>query len=64
MVNNRAMSAASVQPYVQALYAESPDASFVVLLAKGSTVRDTAVAIEAGRSIGVTVTPIQKIEGQ
>lgn len=63
VVNNRAMTAASVQPYVQALYAESADAKFVVLVTEGSKVRDTAVAIEAGRSIGVDVTPIQMIEG-
>jgi len=55
VVNERPMSAASVRPYVVALSTEYPQASFVVELAKGSIVRDAAVAIDAGRSIGVDV---------
>ncbi len=62
VVNGRALSRNSVRPYVQALYAENPDAGFAVLLAKGSIVKDAVVAIEAGRSIGLHAVPITPIE--
>jgi biopolymer transport protein ExbD len=61
-VNNRSMSAAGVRSYVVALSAENPTASFVVELAKGSIIRDAAVAIEAGRSIGHDVVTIMRDE--
>ena len=62
IVNGRVLSASSVQPYVQALSAENPEAGFGVLLATGSKVKDAVVAIEAGRSIGIDVVPIAREE--
>lgn len=62
LVNGRVLSSDSVRPYVYALHAENPEASFIVLLAEGSVVRDAAVAIEAGRSIGLDVVPIASEE--
>lgn len=58
VINGRVTSGAGVQSYVQALYAENPGASYGVLLSKGSKVKDAAVAIEAGRRIGLEVVPI------
>ena len=57
-INGRVMPAASVRPYVQALYAENPQASFAVVVEPGSKVKDAAVAIEAGRAIGFESVPI------
>ncbi len=62
VVNGRSMTATSVGPYVRALYGENPDASFGVLLASGSKVKDAVVAIEAGRAIGFDVVPITRKE--
>ena len=62
VVNGRSMTAASVQPYVQALYGENPNASFGVLLASGSKAKDAVVAIEAGRMIGFSTVPITRKE--
>jgi len=62
IVNGRVLSASSVQPYVQALYAENPEAGFRVLLAEGSKVKDAVIAIEAGRSIGIEVVPVAREE--
>ncbi len=61
-VNGRSMTGSSVRPYVQALYAENPDASFGVLLGTGSKVKDAVVAIEAGRAIGLAVVPVMREE--
>jgi len=62
VVNGRAMTSTSVAPYVRALYAENPAASFGVLLGEGSRVKDAVVAIEAGRLIGFDVVPIARLE--
>lgn len=62
IINGRVTSSAGVQSYVQALHAENPEASFGVLLEKGSKVKDAAVAIEAGRRIGLEVVPIARSE--
>ena len=62
LINGYAMSAGSVRSYVQALHGENPKASFVVQLGHGSIVRDAAVAIDAGRSIGIEVVPVVPAE--
>jgi biopolymer transport protein ExbD len=62
IVNGRAMTSTSVAPYVRALYAENPEASFGVLLGEDSKVKDAVVAIEAGRLIGFDVVPIARLE--
>ncbi len=59
-INGRVMPAASVRPYVRALYAENPEATFAVLLTEGSIVKDAAVAIEAGRSVGLDIIPLAR----
>lgn len=60
LINGRALSASSVHAYVRALYGENPDADYTVILAPGSVVKDAAVAIDAGRRIGVEVVPITR----
>ncbi len=62
IVNGRAMTSSSVEPYVQALHAENPEAGFGVLLAPGSRVKHAVVAVEAGRRIGLEVVPIARQE--
>lgn len=62
VINGRVTSSAGVQSYVQALHAENPEAGYGVLLEKGSKVKDAAVAIEAGRHIGLEVIPIAPSE--
>ena len=62
VVNGRAMTSTIVAPYVRALYAENPAASFGVLLGQDSKVKDAVVAIEAGRLIGFDVVPIARLE--
>ena len=62
VVNGRVMASTSVAPYVRALYAENPEASFGVLLGAGSKVKDAVTAIEAGRRIGFDVVPIARQE--
>ena len=62
IVNGRAVSRTSVAPYVQALHGENPEAHFAVMAADDVPIRDTAVAIDAGRAIGVdvvTIVPMQ-----
>ena len=61
-INGRSMTASSVPSYVQALHGENPKASFGVLMAAGSKVKDAVVAIEAGRAIGFDVVPIARKE--
>lgn len=58
LINGHATSAGSVRSYVQALHGENPEASFAVQLGQGSIVRDAAVAIDAGRSIGIEAVPL------
>jgi biopolymer transport protein ExbD len=62
IVNGRSMTAGSVPAYVRALHAENPGASFGVILASGSKVKDAVVAIEAGRKIGFSRVPISREE--
>lgn len=62
IVNGRAMSSTSVEPYVRALHTENPDATFGVVFAAGSKLKDAAVAIDAGRSSGFDVIPIAREE--
>lgn len=62
VINGRVTSSAGVQSYVRALHAENPEAGYGVLLEKGSKVKDAAVAIEAGRHIGLEVIPIAPSE--
>ncbi|MDJ0712449.1 MAG: biopolymer transporter ExbD [Woeseiaceae bacterium] len=57
-VNGRVMSRASVAPYVQALHGENPEAGFAVMAHDSVPIRDTAVAIDAGRAIGIEVVAI------
>ena len=61
-INGRVTAAAGVSSYVQALYSESPDASYAVLVKPGSRVGDAALAIDAGRRIGVDVVPIAALD--
>ncbi len=58
IVNGRVLEAQNLQPYVQALHGENPEASYGVMLEKASVVADAAVAVEAGRRIGVEVVPL------
>ena len=57
-VNGRVMSRGSVAPYVHALHGENPDASFAVMAADQVPIRDTAIAVDAGHSIGIDVVTI------
>jgi len=52
VVNGRSMARASVRDYVRALHGENLDAGFVVILGAGSKLKDTALAVDAGRLIG------------
>ena len=58
LVNNRAMSKSSLKPYLHALFAQNPDASFSVIVTRGSRVKDTVIAADAGRALGFDVIPI------
>ena len=61
-VNGHVMSRGSLEPFVQSMHAENPGADYAVLLAKGSRVRDTVVAVDAGRRIGLGVVPISTVD--
>jgi len=61
-INGRGVAPGNVRDYVQALHAENAEASFAVILKPGSIVRDAALAMDAGRSIGVDVVPIVAID--
>lgn len=61
-VENRVLSKASLVPYLAALYAQNPEASFTVVVAKGSVVGDMVAASDAGRVLGFDVIPISKEE--
>lgn len=58
VVNDRVMSRGSLIPYVTALYAQNPEASFAVVVTIGSRVGDTVAAADAGRAVGFDVIPI------
>ena len=57
-VGNRAMSKASLLPYLTALYSQNPEATFAVVVTEGSLVKDTAAAADVGRMLGFDVIPI------
>ncbi len=59
-VNGSVVARESVRDYVRALHGENPDADYVVVVGAGSKVKDTAVAVDAGRSIGHDVVLLQK----
>ena len=59
-VENRVLSRASLVPYLAALYAQNPEASFAVVVAEGSLVGDMVAAADAGRRLGFDVIPISK----
>jgi biopolymer transport protein ExbD len=58
IVEDRVMSRAGLYPYLAAVYSQSPDANFAVLVTKGSRVGDTVAAADAGRALGFDVIPI------
>ena len=60
LVENRVLSKASLVPYLTALYAQNPEASFAVVVASGSLVGDMVAAADAGRRLGFDVIPISK----
>ncbi|MFQ5608860.1 MAG: ExbD/TolR family protein [Woeseiaceae bacterium] len=60
VVNGRPLSRGSLIPYLHALYAQNPDATFGVVLSKGSVVKDMMAAADAGRTLGFDVITIMK----
>ena len=62
IVNGRPVSRGSLIPYVHALHAQNPEATFGVLVTKGSKVGDMVAAADAGRAIGLDVITISKEE--
>ena len=58
IVGNRVMSKGGLLPYLTALYSQNPEASFAVAVTKGSRVKDTVAAADAGRRLGFDVIPI------
>ena len=58
VVNKRVLSKASLIPYLTALYSQNPKAGFAVEVTKGSRVKDTVAAADAGRTLGFDVIPI------
>ena len=61
-VENRVLSRGGLYPYLTALYAQNPEASYGVVLAKGSVVADMMAAADAGRMLGFDVIPISAEE--
>lgn len=59
-IENRVVSRAGLVPYLAALHAQNPDASFAVVVAEGSLVGDMVAAADAGRRLGFDVIPISK----
>ena len=57
-VNGRRVSRSSLPAYVRGLYAENPDADYVVMVERTSRVGATVAAVDAGRRIGFDVVPI------
>jgi len=58
IVGDRVVSKAGLFPYLTALYSQSPEASFAVVVTEGSLVKDTIAAADAGRMLGFDVIPI------
>lgn len=61
-VNGHVVSRGGLIPYLHAVYAQNPDATFGVLMAEGSVVRDMMTAANAGRTLGFDVINITKEE--
>ncbi|MBT8099952.1 MAG: biopolymer transporter ExbD [Gammaproteobacteria bacterium] len=59
-VENRVLSRASLVPYLTALHAQNPDASFAIVVVEGSLVGDMVAAADAGRRLGFDVIPVSK----
>lgn len=58
IVGNRVLSKGGLIPYLTALYSQNPEASFAVVVTKGSRVKDTVTAADAGRTLGFDTIPI------
>ncbi len=58
IVNGRVLTRGSLVSYLQALRSQAPDASFSVVVADGSKVKDTVAAADAGHAVGFSVIPI------
>ena len=58
VVGNRVLSKGGLIPYLTALYSQNPEAGFAIELTKGSRVKDTVVAADAGRTLGFDVIPV------
>lgn len=60
IVNDRVLSKGSLIPYLQALFGQNPEATFAVIVADGSRVKDTVAAADAGHTLGFDVIPIMQ----
>jgi biopolymer transport protein ExbD len=58
VVENRVLSKGGLLSYVQAVYSQNPEASFALLVTRGSRVGDMVAAADAGRRLGFDVIPI------
>ena len=58
IVGNRVLSKGGLVPYLTALFSQNPEAGFAVEVTKGSRVKDTVAAADAGRTLGFDVIPI------
>lgn len=59
-IENRVVSRAGLVPYLTALHAQNPEASFAVVVVEGSLVGDMVAAADAGRRLGFDVIPVSK----
>jgi biopolymer transport protein ExbD len=57
-VNGRIVSRGNLLPYLHAIRSANPDASFGLVLERGSLVGDAAHAADAGRHLGFDVIPV------
>ena len=57
-VNGRVVTQGGLAAYVRGLYAENPDADYVVMVEREARVGATVAAADAGRQIGFDVIPI------
>jgi len=58
VVENRVLSKGGLLSYLQAVYSQNPEASFALLVTRGSRVGDMVAAADAGRRLGFDVIPI------
>lgn len=61
-VNGRLLVEENLAPYVRALYAENPQATYSVVVQKSAKVGDTVAAAEAGRLLGLDEIPVTRAE--